>query len=240
MSAASTPPSNDAGAAVDTPKFADPKFVAKDVNDYVLKLGFRESDPVEKLRLATASHPRSVMMGDPIEAAMFGVLLPAMGAKKVVEVGVFTGYTTLILAQAVGADGKVIALDVTDEYAAIGKPYWEQAGVADRVDLRVAPAADSLRAMISNGESGTVDFAFIDADQASYEEYYELLLKLLRKDGIIAIDNVLWSGIVLTAAAEDDHDTKALQSISNIVHEDDRVEHVLLPIADGVTLVRKK
>ncbi|KAL3934328.1 MAG: hypothetical protein SGARI_003434 [Bacillariaceae sp.] len=191
------------------------------------------------MRQATASHPRSRMMGDPVEAAFFNLLLPAIGAKKVIEIGVFTGYTTLTLAKAVGDGGKVVALDVSDEFTSIGKPYWEEAGVEDRIDLQIAPAAESLQKLLKDGEEGAYDFAFIDADKVNYEQYYELSLKLLRKDGIIAIDNTLWGGKVLDEQNYNDDDTVALRNISLLVKADERVEHVLLPFADGVTLVRK-
>eukprot|EP00540_Astrosyne_radiata_P011013 CAMPEP_0116825150 /NCGR_PEP_ID=MMETSP0418-20121206/1797_1 /TAXON_ID=1158023 /ORGANISM="Astrosyne radiata, Strain 13vi08-1A" /LENGTH=226 /DNA_ID=CAMNT_0004453609 /DNA_START=43 /DNA_END=723 /DNA_ORIENTATION=+ len=220
-------------------KYLDPKIVRKDVNDYVLKLGFHETEQAKALRIKTSELPKSNMMGDPTESAMFNVLLPAMGAKKVLEVGVFTGYTTLILAQAVGKDGTVVAMDITDEYPKVGEPYWKQAKVRDRIDLRIGPAAESLQGLIDDGQEGTYDFAFIDADKPSYQNYYELLLKLLRPNGIIAIDNVLWDGDVLDEKVTDE-DTVALREISSYVYKDDRVEHVMLPFADGVTLVRKK
>eukprot|EP00545_Synedropsis_sp_CCMP1620_P005743 CAMPEP_0119015824 /NCGR_PEP_ID=MMETSP1176-20130426/11673_1 /TAXON_ID=265551 /ORGANISM="Synedropsis recta cf, Strain CCMP1620" /LENGTH=239 /DNA_ID=CAMNT_0006969147 /DNA_START=101 /DNA_END=820 /DNA_ORIENTATION=+ len=223
-----------------TAKFNNPKFVSKAVNDYTLQWGFHETSIAERLRLETANHARSVMMGDPTEAALFSILLPAMGVKKVIEVGVFTGYTTLIMAQSLGEEGTIVALDVSEEYCAIGKKYWKEAGVDGKIDLRIAPAQDSLQAMLlEKGEEGTYDFAFIDADKTNYKNYYELLLKLLRPNGIIAIDNVLWGGRVLDESVTDD-DTVALREMSKHVYEDERVEHVLLPFADGVTLVRKK
>lgn len=222
-------------------KFENPKFVSKKVNDYVLQKGFHENDVAVRLRLETTKHARSVMMGDPTEAALFGsVLLPAIGAKKILEIGVFTGYTTLIMANAVGASGKVVALDVNDDFCSIGKPFWEEANVADRIDLRIGPALDSLEALIEDGQAGTFDFCFIDADKVNYQSYYEKALQLLRSNGIIAIDNVLWGGKVLDEENHQDEDTVALRKISDFVMDDDRVEHVLLPFADGVTLVRKK
>lgn len=220
-------------------KYQDPKIVSSNVNDYVLKVGFHETEAAKALRMKTNDVPVAAMMGDPTEVAMFGVLLPAFGAKRVIEVGVYTGYTTLILADAVGADGRVVALDVDDTAPKVGEPYWVQAGVRDRIDLRIAPAAETLQSLIDNGEAGTYDFAFIDADKPSYEAYYELLLKLLRPNGIIAIDNVLWEGRVLDSSIMDES-TKALRDISVHVYNDDRVQHVMLPFADGVTLVRKK
>lgn len=143
------------------------------------------------------------------------------------------------MAQSLGADGTIVALDVSEEYCSIGKKYWKEAGVDSKIDLRIAPAQESLQAMIDKGEEGTYDFAFVDADKTNYKNYYELLLKLLKPNGIIAIDNVLWSGRVLDESVTDD-DTVALRDMSKHVYEDDRVEHVLLPFADGVTLVRKK
>jgi predicted O-methyltransferase YrrM len=220
-------------------KFTDPKFISKAVNDYVMKVGFRESESAQKLRVASANHPRAIMMGDPTEAAMFKVLLPAIGAKMIIEVGVFTGYTTLVMAQAVGPEGKIVALDVNEEYVDVGKKYWKAAGVDDRIDLKIAPALDSLQGLLDEGLQGSFDFAFIDADKANYINYYEKLLILIRKNGIIAIDNVLWFGKVLDESFIDD-DTVALREISKLIFNDDRVEHVLLPFADGVTLVRKK
>jgi predicted O-methyltransferase YrrM len=221
-------------------KFHNPKFVSQQVNEYTLNYGFRESAAAKKLRIETAAHERAIMMGDPTEAALFAVLLPAFGAKRVIEVGVYTGYTTLILAQALPTNGRLVALDVTEEYCTIGKKYWNEAGVQDKIDLRIGPAAESLQSMLEEkGEEGTYDFAFIDADKTNYKTYYELLLKLLRPNGIIAIDNVLWGGKVLDPSVTD-KDTEALREISQHVYNDDRVEHVLLPFADGVTLVRKK
>eukprot|EP00187_Rhodella_violacea_P010765 CAMPEP_0174913286 /NCGR_PEP_ID=MMETSP0167-20121228/80239_1 /TAXON_ID=38298 /ORGANISM="Rhodella maculata, Strain CCMP736" /LENGTH=226 /DNA_ID=CAMNT_0016158001 /DNA_START=118 /DNA_END=798 /DNA_ORIENTATION=+ len=220
-------------------KFQNPNFVTKNVNDYVLRVGFRETPIAEELRLATANHPRGGMMGDPTEAAMFKVLLPAIGAKNVIEVGVFTGYSTLVMAEALGQEGKILALDYNEEFVSIGRPYWEKAGVADRIDVRIAPAGDTLQKLLDEGQEGAFDFAFIDADKTNYKTYYEIILKLLRKNGIIAIDNVLWYGKVLDQNIQDE-DTVALREISEYVFRDERVEHVMLPFADGVTLVRKK
>lgn len=220
-------------------KFSNPTFVSQAVNDYSMKYGFRESPVAKRLRLETARHERSVMMGHPIEVAFFSLLLPTMGANKLIEVGVFTGYTTLIMAQALGKDGTIVALDVSQDYCSIGQKYWKEAGVDNKIDLRIAPAAESMEKMLENGEEGTYDFAFIDADKVNYKIYYELLLKLIRPNGIIAIDNVLWSGKVADESVLDD-DTVALRAISQHVLTDERVEHVLLPFADGVTLVRKK
>ncbi|KAG7345505.1 O-methyltransferase [Nitzschia inconspicua] len=227
-------------STISQPKFLEPKIVSKPVNDYALKYGFREDPVATELRHITADHPRSRMMGDPNEAAFFSnVLMPAMNAKKIVEIGVFTGYTTLQLAKAVGEDGTVLALDVSDEFTCIGKPYWKKAGVADRIQLIIAPAVETLQKILDDGQAETFDFVFIDADKVHYGTYYELSLQLLRKNGIVAIDNTLWGGKVLDEQSHQDNDTDAIRAISKHVMTDDRVDHVLLPFADGVTLVRK-
>lgn len=221
-------------------KFKKPKIISQAVHDYVLQKGFNEDSVVEELRLSTANHPRSVMMGDPVEAAMFKVLLPAIGAKKILEVGVFTGYTTLVMAQAIGKDGKIVGLDINNDFVSIAKPYWEKAGVSDQIEMRFAPAKDSMKDLLDEGHAESFDFIFIDADKVNYKVYYDIGLQLLRKNGIIAIDNVLWNGKVLDEATFQDEDTVAIREVTDFVQNDDRVDHVLLPFADGVTLVRKK
>ena len=231
-------------------KFESPTFLSKPVNDYRLQWGFRESEASRQLRLETSQSPKAFMMGDPTEATFFSLLLKTMGAKRVVEVGVYTGYTTLLMAQAVkdvatkggGGEAKVVALDITDEYCKeIGKKYWKEAGVEDCIDLRIGPALECLEDLLKTDGESSFDFAFIDADKGNYKAYYEALLKLVRPNGIIAIDNVLWSGRVAEPPSEqDDPSTVALREINQYVYHDDRVEPVLLPFADGVTLVRKK
>lgn len=235
------PPATTTTTTIATAKFENPKIISKEINDYCLQIGHNESSVAEKLRLETAKHPRCRMMGDPIEASLFKILLPAMGAKRVIEVGVFTGYTTLVMAEAIGPKGRIVACDINEEFVNIGKPFWEQLGpkVAKRIDLRIAPASETLRGLIEDGQEDMYDFAFVDADKTSYKIYYELLLRLIRPNGIIAIDNVLWSGKVLNEEV-DDEDTVALREMNEYVFQDERVEHVLLPFADGVTLVRKK
>mmetsp|Transcript_4349 Transcript_4349/g.10185 ORF Transcript_4349/g.10185 Transcript_4349/m.10185 type:complete len:229 (-) Transcript_4349:4123-4809(-) len=220
-------------------KFANPDFVAPPVHAYVQELGFKESPILQRLRLETANNPRARMMGDPSEAALFKLLISAMNVKRIVEVGVFTGYTTLAMAQSLPDSGEIVGLDVSEEFTSVGKPYWKEAGVENKIDLRLGPALESLDKMIAGGEESTYDFAFIDADKVNYEGYYERLLRLVRPNGIIAIDNVLWSGRVVDPKEQGD-DTVALRQVNKLVHEDDRVEHVMLPFADGVTLVRKK
>jgi len=228
--------------SISNAKFSSPKIVSKATMDYAMKYGFHETPAATALRLETAGHERSRMMGDPIEAALFSLLLGALNARKVVEVGVFTGYTTLVMAQSLPEDGKIVALDISKEFCSIGEKYWKQAGVESKIDLRIAPAAETLQGLLDEGgQEDTFDFAFIDADKTNYRNYYELLLRLIRPGGIIAIDNVFWGGKVYDESITDaDEDTTALRDITKHVFQDDRVEHVMLPFADGVTLVRRK
>lgn len=154
-------------------------------------------------------------------------------------IGVFTGYTTLGMALALPDDGKVIGLDVSKEYTDIGRPYWQEAGVANKIDLRLQPALDSLDQLLANNEAGTFDFVFIDADKPNYINYYEKSLQLLRKDGIIAIDNTLWGGRLINTSIND-NSTVTIRQLNEFIKTDERVDFVLLVISDGVTLVRKK
>ena len=245
-------------------KFLKPKIISPAIHAYVSQVGFRESAIAKELRLATAAHPYSVMMGDPLEAALFRFVLNILPqVSTIVEVGVFTGYTTLVMAEALqekhpqnttttssstSSPPRIIALDVNDEFVKIGKPYWQKAGVDGMIDLRIGPALESLQQMMNttsrNEDDETqVDFAFIDADKVNYRAYYEALVPLMRPNGIIAIDNVLWSGKVVNVTdypPGKDADTDALRALNEFIAADERVEAVLLPIADGVTLVRKK
>lgn len=196
--------------------------------------------PVQvELRNDIVKLEQSVMMGAPDEAQFLGWLAETLNAKRIIEVGTFRGSTTLALALAVPDDGKVVALDVSEEFATIGKAAWIKAGVNQKIDLRLAPAIESLNAMIHSGESGTYDLAFIDADKVGYMAYYEACLKLLRPGGIIAVDNMLWSGKVIKPIEPGDACTIALVEIAKKIRDDPRVKAVLLPIADGCYLVRK-
>jgi len=166
------------------------------------------------------------------------MLVKLIGARQTLEIGVFTGYSALATALALPPDGRIIACDVNAEFTDIGRRHWEKAGVADKIDLRLAPATDTLDALIAEGRSGSFDFAFIDADKTNYDNYYERCLQLLRVGGLIAIDNVLWDGEVARPAQ--DADTAALQALNIKLHVDERVDLSLLSIADGVTLARKR
>jgi predicted O-methyltransferase YrrM len=181
------------------------------------------------------------MQISPEQGALLQMLVKLTGARRTIEIGVFTGYSALAVALALPADGRILACDVSDEYTRVGRPYWERAGVAPKIELVLGPALQTLDARVAAGEGGHYDFAFIDADKANYDGYYERCLKLLRTGGLIAFDNVLWSGRVaqpVDAAA--DPDTAALQALNTKLQRDERVDLALLPIGDGLTLARKR
>jgi caffeoyl-CoA O-methyltransferase len=180
--------------------------------------------------------PVSGMQIAPEQGAFLTILTQLLGVKSAVEVGTFTGYSSLCIARGLADGGKLLCCDVSEEWTAMARRAWETAGVADRIELKIAPAADTLRAL---PETETIDFAFIDADKPGYAVYYEELLKRLRPNGALLVDNVLWGGNVVKPDADDDN-TKAIKAFNDMVAADDRVEKVIIPIADGLTLCRKK
>lgn len=210
------------------------------LTQYLHAHSLREHPAQVALREATHSHPHVVMQISPEQGQFMALLIKMLGAKRAIEVGVFTGYSALSVALAMPADGYLLACDINEEFTRIGKPFWKQAGVESRIDLQLAPALKTLDARLAAGEAGTYDFAFIDADKPSYDAYYERLLKLIRSGGVIAIDNVLWSGRVAEPAAADDTETRALQTLNDKLHRDERIDLSLLPIGDGLTLARKR
>ena len=205
---------------------------------YMLAHSLREHPAQSALREVTRSHQFSHMQIAPEQGQFMALLVKLLGARRTIEIGVFTGYSALSVALALPADGKVLACDISDDYTRVGRPFWEQAGVAHKIDLRLAPALDTLDACLAAGEAGHYDFAFIDADKTGYDNYYERCLALLRTGGLIAIDNTLWSGKVAAPATSDD--TAALQALNIKLHHDERVDLSLLPIGDGLTLARKR
>jgi caffeoyl-CoA O-methyltransferase len=207
---------------------------------YLVAHSVREHPTQAALRAATASHPRAGMQISPEQGQLMALLVKLIGARRTIEIGVFTGYSALTVALALPADGRVLACDVSDEYTRVGKPFWQQAGVAGKIDLHLAPALQTLDAQLAAGAAGRFDFAFIDADKTSYDAYYERCLQLVRAGGLITIDNTLWGGSVAHAAASDDKDTLALQRLNDKLHTDERVDLSLLPIGDGLTLARKR
>ena len=206
--------------------------------DYLLSASLREPEILLKLRLETAAHPRAIMQIAPEQGQFMALLVQLIGAKKTLEVGVFTGYSSLSVALALPADGKIIACDVSEEYTAIARRYWQQAGVADKIDLRLAPAIETLDRLRAASVE-TFDFAFIDADKENYDTYYERCLQLVRPGGLIAIDNVLWSGQVADPL-DQDQSTQAIRAFNEKLHHDERVTLSLVPIADGLTLALKR
>ena len=205
---------------------------------YLIDHSVREHPAQAALREATRAHPHVGMQISPDQGQFMALLVRLMGARQAIEIGVFTGYSALTVALALPDDGRLLACDISDEYTRIGRPFWQQAGVARKIDLRLAPALETLDAELAAGAAGRYDFAFIDADKTSYDAYYERCLKLLRPGGLVAIDNTLWSGAV--ARPSGDADTLALQRLNLKLHGDERVDLSMLHIGDGLTLARKR
>ena len=205
---------------------------------YLLDASLREHPVLAELRAATRDHPRASMQIAPEQGQFMALLVRLLGARRTIEVGVFTGYSALAVALALPEDGRVIGCDISVEYTDVAKPYWEKAGVAHKIDLRIASALDTLDGLLEQGQAGGFDFAFIDADKTGYDAYYERCLSLLRKGGLIAVDNVLWMGQVLRAA--EDEDTAAIQAFNRKLRSDERIDLSLLPLGDGLTLARKR
>ena len=205
---------------------------------YMLDISLREPEAMQGLRAVTAGHEWAVMQISPEQAQFMQMLVRMIGARRCIEVGTFTGYSALAVALALPADGLLVACDISPEYTAIGMPYWLQAGVADMISLRIAPARDTLDQMLHLGEAGSYDFAFIDADKPGYPDYFERCMSLLRQGGVIAVDNVFRGGKV----ADPDTDSEnaiAMRAFNAMLKDDQRVEISLVPIGDGLTLARK-
>lgn len=205
---------------------------------YLLEHSLREHPVLAELRDANRSHPRANMQIAPEQGQFMAMLIKLLGARRTLEIGVFTGYSTLAVALALPDDGHVVACDSDAGYTETARRYWERAGVAHKVDLRLAPAQQTLDALVAEGQAGTFDFAFIDADKGNYDVYYEHCLQLLHPGGLIVIDNVLWSGSVARDGA--DAETRALQRLNDKLHTDERIDLCLLPLSDGLTLARKR
>jgi caffeoyl-CoA O-methyltransferase len=210
-----------------------------DVQDYVSRWGVNEAPILARLREETASHPRAQMQIAPDQGGVLGLLVELLDARRCLEIGTFTGYSSLSMLLAMPPDGTIVCCDVSDEYTSVARRYWAEAGVADRVDLRIAPATETLDALLAEGRAGTFDLAFIDADKSGYPAYYERCIELVRQGGLIALDNVLWSGRVADPT-DDDLDTSTLRALNETIAGDPRVRHVLLAISDGMTLARKR
>jgi predicted O-methyltransferase YrrM len=207
--------------------------------EYLLSVSVREPDLLRQLREETAQMPQGRMQIAPDQGAFMGLLIQLMGAAKTLEVGVFTGYSSLCIALALPAEGKLVACDVSHKYTAIAQRYWQQAGVDSKIDLHIAPALETLDQLLAAGEANTFDFAFIDADKGNYDGYYERSLQLLRPGGLIAIDNVLWGGRVIDPS-DQEAETLAIRALNEKLHKDLRISLSVLSISDGLTLALKR
>ncbi len=214
-------------------------FVDQKVLQYVADHSLREPTLMAELRAETALLAEARMQITAEQGQFFSLLIQATGAKNCLEIGTFTGYSALSVALALPYDGRLICCDVSEEWTAVGKRYWQRAGVARKIDLRIAPALETLDALLAAGESEKFDFVFIDADKSNYDAYYERCLKLVRNGGLIVFDNMLWSGAVADAS-DQSKDTCALRAINDKLHHDERVALSLLAFADGLTLALKR
>ena len=207
--------------------------------DYLVRVGVREHPTLKKLRAATVREAgdRAGMQISPDEGALLALLVRLIGARRTIEAGTFTGYSALAVALALPDEGRVVACDVSAEWTGIARKFWQEAGVAHKIDLRLAPALETMDALLAQGGSGTFDFAFLDAVKTEYAEYLEHVVRLLRPGGLLAVDNVLWSGRVADAAVRDT-DTRALRSFNTALHQDERFDIAMVPVADGLTLAR--
>ena len=207
--------------------------------EYYAGVGVREAPLFAELRRETAKLPQAIMQIAPEQGQLMAMLVRLIQARRCIEVGVFTGYSSLAVASALPEDGELLACDVSEEWSAIAHRYWQQAGVDRKIRLVLAPALQTLEGELAAGKAGTYDFAFIDADKTAYLDYFERCLALLRTGGLIAVDNTLWSGRVADPSVRD-ADTEALRAFNARVARDERVDLCLVPIADGLTLLRKR
>ncbi len=207
--------------------------------DYLCEVSLRETELMRRLREETSAMPNAGMQISPEQGQFLALLVRLIGAERIVEVGTFTGYSALCMASVLPPTGGLIACDVNAEWTAIASRYWAEAGIGDRIDLRLAPALDTLDDLIAGGDAGRFDFGFIDADKENYQGYFERVLALLRAGGLVAIDNVLWGGSVANPTKQD-KDTGAIRAFNNALHGDARVDLSLVPIGDGLTLARKR
>lgn len=208
------------------------------LQDYLLAVGLREHPALRELRLVTDAMPDGGMRSSAEQAQLLAFLIELMGAKRVLEVGCFTGYGTLAMALALPPAGRIVTLDVNDDWAAIGRHHWRAAGVAERIDLRLGLALDSLDRLLTGGAADSFDLAYVDADKKLYDAYYERALALVRPGGVVALDNVLWRGEVADPANRN-RQTLALRALNEKIHVDLRVTALILPVGDGLTLARK-
>ena len=213
--------------------------VSDELYKYILSVSLREPGILRRLREETEPYPHSFMQISPDQGQFMALLVHLMRATRTIDIGVYTGYSSLSVAMALPDDGKLIACDLNEEWTSVAKRYWAEAGVAHKVDLRLAPAIETLDSLLAEGLAGSFDFIFIDADKENYDGYYERSLELLRPGGLIAVDNVLWSGRVLESSGYDP-DTSAIKAFNTKLLTDNRIFLSMVPIADGLTLAFKR
>ena len=219
--------------------FVRPTPLTDRLYDYALSVGLREPAVLRELREETGRLKNGEWQIAPEQGPLLALLVKLLGATKCLEVGTFTGYSALWVADALPPRGRLVCLDVSEEFTAIARQYWAKAGLADRIDLRLGPAADALDQLLADGHAGSFDYAFIDADKATYDRYYEQCLELVRPCGLIAVDNTLWDGKPADPAVTD-ADTAAIRALNAKLHSDERIDLCFLPFADGLTLARKR
>lgn len=213
--------------------------VTPQIHDYLATQTLREPEVLSELRRETSRLPAASMQTSAEQAQFMRLLVEILGARRTIEVGVFTGYSTISVALGLPPDGRIVACDISEEYTQVARRYFARAGVADKIELHIAPASSTLQALVDGGGASTFDFAYIDADKEGYPDYYERCLGLLRPGGVVAIDNALWSGKVADPSA-DDADTRAIRELNARVRDDQRVSMSLLPVGDGLLLARKR
>jgi len=206
---------------------------------YVQQIGVREPAILQALRAATELEELSIMRSAPEQGQLMAMLIRLIGARRILEVGTYTGYASLWMALAMPTDGKIISCDLSEAWTNVGRRFWEQAGVSDRIDLRLAPALETLDRLLADGAAGSFDFVFIDADKVNYTAYYERGLELLRVGGMIAIDNTLWGGSVIDPDNQEPS-TNAIRAFNEMLYKDSRIDMAMLPLADGLTLASKR
>ena len=213
--------------------------ISDDLWEYMRRVTLREPALLKRLREETAHDPKSSCQISAEQGQLMGLLMHLIGARRTIEIGVYTGYSALSVALALPDDGRIIACDISDEWTSIARRYWREAGVEGKIDLRLGPALATLDGLIASGHANRFDFVFIDADKTNYANYYERALVLLRRGGLIGVDNVLWYGRVIDASF-DDPDTRAIRAFNEQIKNDDRVWLSMLPVRDGLTLACKK
>ena len=219
--------------------FSKSDFLPLDLRRYLASITPEEPDLLRRLREETEAMPEASCQIPPEQGWLFSLLIRAMGARKALEIGVFTGYSSIVAASALPEDGRLIALDRSEEFTRVARRYWKEAGLEHKIDLRIAPALESLDRLVQQGEEGAFDFAFIDADKPNYDRYYEYCLRLVRPGGVIALDNVLQRSRVLDGDSKDAH-VIAIRELNAKLKNDPRVIVSVLPFADGLTLALRK